>query len=131
GVHRANITFADDSMPPKSLGTQWQFAVGPYVGLPALAAGPLGSANTLGFLVRSAQASTTNIIPNVNSFGRAIRQLNGTLTDTEGSIVPNLAIAGPNPDGSYNADTINFHLSGPDIGVFPGDLPFPGVPGIE
>jgi len=131
GLHRASISFSDDSMPPKSLGTQWQFAVGPYVGLPAEAAGPLGSGNTPGFLVRTAQASTTNVIPNVNSFGRAIRQLNGTLTDTDGVIVPNLAFAGPNPDGSYNADTINFHLSGPDVGVFTSDLPFPGIPGIE
>ena len=108
---------------------QWQFLVGRYTSLPSNAAAPPGSANTPGFLVRTVQAPTDVQIPNVNSFPRAIRQLNGTLTDTGGVLVANIATPGPNPDGSYDADQINFHLAQQDFGVFPADVQFPGIAG--
>src|SRR6185369_4474426 len=41
---------------------------------------------------------------------------------------PNLAPPGPNPDGSYNVDTvINFDDGGGNPGNFPGDVTFPGL----
>src|SRR5262249_1747817 len=48
--------------------TQWQFLVGHYKALPADSAGPPGSGNTPGFLVRTVQAPMAALIPNVNSF---------------------------------------------------------------
>ncbi|MCL4178544.1 MAG: hypothetical protein KJ072_12485 [Verrucomicrobia bacterium] len=107
------------------------------VTLPASAAGPLGSSTTRGIIVRSAQAPSD--APVANSFLRATRQLNGTLTDSEGVLIPNEAIAGPNPGGSYFVNEVNFEKDGVELfevtdqdGIvlaeFLGD-PFPGIPG--
>ncbi|MEW6158528.1 MAG: hypothetical protein AB1813_13930 [Verrucomicrobiota bacterium] len=131
-IHTVNLSFQDTATPPNMLGTQWQFAVGDYISLDATAAAPLGSGNTPGFTVRTVQAPTEANIPNVNSFTRAVRQLNGTLTDGNGALVPNVAVAGTNPDGSYDVDVINFELSGAPFGVFQDtDVNFPGIPGTE
>src|SRR6266542_4418170 len=111
--------------------TQWQFVVGAYQALAASAAGPLGSAVDPGFLVRSVQAPSTSVILNLNSLPRAIQQLNGTLTDTGGVAVANVAFAGQNPDGGYNANRIDYHLDGTEYGVFQTDATFPGIPGSD
>ncbi|HOW65943.1 MAG TPA: hypothetical protein PK256_11685, partial [Verrucomicrobiota bacterium] len=106
------------------------------VTLPSDAAAPPGSASNPGFLVRSVQAPPDAIV--ANNILRAVKQLNGTLTDADGAPVPNEAIAGPNIDGSYNVDLINFEKDGAEIPVlddqgaelayfFP--VPFPGIPG--
>jgi hypothetical protein len=131
GVHRVLVSFTDDAMPPNSLGVQWQFAVGPYAGLPADAAAPLGSAHTPGFILRSAQAANDVAILNPNTLARAIKQLNGTLTDTGGVLVANASFPGPNPDGSYDVDLVNFHLDASSYALFQDDSFFPGVPGMD
>jgi hypothetical protein len=105
--------------------------------LPAELAAPPGSATTRGFVVRTVQAPETE--PVANSYLRALRQLNGTLADESGQQVPNEAIPGPNPDGSYSANTLTYERTGEDLftvidgegnelWVFLGD-PFPGIPG--
>jgi len=123
------LTYQDSAA--NNLGAQYAFYVGQYVGLPSDAAQAPGSATTPGFIVRTVQASTTNDIANAKNLSRAIQQLNGTLLDLSGVLVPDLAIPGPNADGSYNENTINFHLDGTDYGVALGDAPFPGIPGSE
>jgi hypothetical protein len=128
-TNTVRINYQGASGTPYSV--QWQFLVGRYVALDATSAAPLGSANTPGFLVRNVQAPISAVILNVNSFPRAIKQLNGTLTDTGGVLVANEAIGGPNPNGSYDIDLINFHLLGGSFGNFDTDSPFPGVPGSE
>ena len=107
------------------------------VSLPAESAGALASGSVRGFLVRVAQASQTNVVG--NSVSRAIKQLNGTLRDNSGAAVPDESIPGPNADGSYRVDTINFEKDGAspmdltdDTGaVFASFNPslFAGIPG--
>jgi hypothetical protein len=104
--------------------------------LPEDAAAPLGSSSSRGFLVRTVQAPLETALQ--NNVIRATRQLNGTLTDTNGVAVPNEAVAGTNPDGSHNADTINFErealpfdvvdVAGNVLTSFVPEL-FPGIPG--
>jgi hypothetical protein len=126
-TNTVRINYQGASGTPYSV--QWQFLVGRYTALSAANAAPPGSANTPGFLVRTVQAPTDAQIPNVNSFPRAIRQLNSTLTDTGGVLVANLAAPGPGANGSYDVDVINFHASPGDFGVFDGDAQFPGIGG--
>jgi hypothetical protein len=128
-TNTVRITFNGSDNSPYSF--QWQFIVGRYRSLAADAATPLGTGISPGFTVRSAQASSTNNIANVKNLSRAIEQLNGTLMDLSGILVPNLAINGPNPNGTYSVNQINFHRDGTDFGVFPGDQLFPGIPGVE
>lgn len=68
--------------------------------LSASLASPLNSSTNRGFVVRVAQAWSTNG-PVANSYVRAYRQINGTLLDTNNSVIVNAATPGPNPDGSY------------------------------
>jgi hypothetical protein len=131
GIHRVSITFTDDAVPANPLGTQWQFAVGPYGGLPADAAGAPGSANTPGLVVRTVQAPRDTNIFNANTVLRAIKQLNGTLTDTGGVLVANVAIPGINANGSYDLSKIDFHLDGTPYALFSTDTLFPGIPGSD
>lgn len=104
--------------------------------LPASAAGPLGSGSDRGFSVRVVQAPEAAVIP--NNYIRALQQLNGTLVDESGAAIPNEASPGPNPDGSYHVDLVNFERDGAGFDVvnslgevlwsFTPDL-FPGIPG--
>src|SRR6185295_17630731 len=68
----------------------------------------------------------------VNTIKRAKAQLNGTLIDP-GTGLPwvNNATPGPNPDGSYNIDVVNFEQSGATAGYFTGDTAFPGLPAAD
>jgi hypothetical protein len=104
--------------------------------LPDSALQALGSANTRGFVVRTVQAPMDAAIP--HGYGRAIQQLNGTLHDSSGIPVPNEAIPGPNADGSYDVEVINFERDATPIDVLDGDGNFlgsfspelfPGIPG--
>ncbi len=128
-TNTARVTYTGADGTPYS--TQWQFVVGRYQSLAAGAATPLGSGLSSGFIVRSAQASTTNVIPNAKNLSRALQQLNGTLLDLSGIVVPNFALNGPNPGGTYSVNTINFHGDGTAFGVFANDEAFPGIPGSE
>src|SRR5262245_24264328 len=94
--------------------------------LPADAAYPIGSGLDQGFTIRVVQAPEAT--PVANSFVRAVHQLNGTLTYADGTLVPNEALPGPNPDGSYNTDTVNFEKDGAPVEGFIASL-FPGIPG--
>src|SRR4051812_37753439 len=107
--------------------------------LSASLAGASTSATNRGFLVRVAQAWSTNG-PVANSYTRAYKQINATLLDTNNLVITNAALPGPNSDGSYSTDTINFEVAAScfDVSdesgvVFPtvcADY-FPGIPGQE
>lgn len=101
--------------------------------IPAGIAGDLGTGQDRGFRVRSAQAPEFTEIP--RSIDRARQQLNGTLVDLSGEQVADEAVQGPNPDGSFNVDLINFEQSGlpetSDLTNFPDDAEFPGIPGTK
>lgn len=88
------------------------------VTLPAGAAGAAGSASERGFVVRVAQAPEAADIP--NNYVRALQQLNGTLVDKAGVVVPNEATPGSNADGSYNVDTLNFEREAAAFDVVDG-----------
>ena len=99
---------------------------------------PAGSATVRGFVARTVQAPQDAAIG--NNFIRALRQLNGTLTDDAGALVPDEATPGPNPDGSHAVDTVNFErealpfdvidVDGNVLASFTPEL-FPGVPGVN
>jgi hypothetical protein len=106
--------------------------------VPPSAALPLNTALARGFIVRTAQGPAEPALAN-NSI-RALKQINGTLTDAAGEPVANEAIPGDrtSPPGSYLADTINFEPDAAQVDVtdiegnvvatfFPA--PFPGIPG--
>ncbi len=105
--------------------------------LPAEIASPPGSGSQPGFIVRVAQAPEGTAIP--NNFIRAIRQLNGTLTDSEGAPVPNEAYPGDNDDESYTLNVLDLErdampfevvdASNEYIWAFWAPNYFPGIPG--
>src|SRR5712672_2914081 len=72
--------------------------------LSASLAGALDSSTNRGFLVRVAQAWSTNG-PVANSYSRAFKQINGTLLDTNNLVIVNAAFPGTNSDGSFSVDT--------------------------
>jgi len=108
------------------------------VNLPATSALPPESSTTRGFLVRTAQAPTEASAGN-NGI-RAYRQINGTLADSAGKLIPNVAFGGPEAGGAYAVDTINFEKEGNQIdlidleqntlGSFTSQV-FPGIPGSD
>ncbi len=97
---------------------------------------PLGSSSVRGFVVRTAQAPETAVVG--NSLLRAIKQLNQTLVDADGVLIPNEAFPGPAADGSYATDTLDFEVDGNSVDItdpdgnvlftFSPNL-FPGIPG--
>ena len=127
--HSARIEASDTGNPPRFITNSWSFNVIAYATLPAVYAKPPGSANTPGFLYRTVQASAT--LP--ASVARAVAQIDGTLIDPgTGQPYANIAAPGPNPDGSYNLDTvINFEQTGNSAGTFSGDVTFPGLPAVD
>jgi hypothetical protein len=75
----------------------------------------------------------------VNSFTRALRQIDGTLLDSANNLVTNMAIPGTNANSAYYLDTVNYeinasfiNISDPSgvVGSFQADF-FPGIPGDE
>ncbi|HWB05428.1 MAG TPA: hypothetical protein VG796_20510 [Verrucomicrobiales bacterium] len=91
------------------------------------ASAPVASASNPGFIVRTVQAPDGTLLE--NNFLRAVRQLNGTLLDNTGDNVPNVALPGPNPDGTYDVTAVDFTTE-PGAGLqgyFPGDQQFPGT----
>ena len=108
------------------------------VNLPATSALPSGSSTTRGFLVRSVQAPTESTVGN-NGI-RAYKQINGTLADSAGKLIPNVAFGGAESGGAFAVDTINFEKEGAQIdlidleqnalGSFTSQT-FPGIPGSD
>jgi len=99
-----------------------------YATLPASYALLRGSGLTNGFTYRTVSASlqATNLD---GTIARAIAQLNGTLTNqATGQPFTNEATLGPNPDGSFDVDTVlNFTDNGSFVDSFPNDTTFPGL----
>ena len=127
--HSARIEASDTGNPVRSITNTWTFTVINYPTLPVSYAKPEASANTPGFLYRTVQAPATM----ASTVARAVAQIDGTLVDP-GTGLPyvNIATPGPNPDGSYNLDTvINFEQQGLSAGTFSGDVPFPGLPAAD
>ncbi len=106
--------------------------------LPAGSAVPASSVTDRGFTVRAAQAPQDP--PLANNFVRAIHQLDGTLTDTNGVAVANQAVPGTAPGGAYFVDTVNFEKDANPIDIIDIDSNvlvsftpslFPGIPGTD
>ncbi|MBN9688895.1 MAG: hypothetical protein J0M24_01540 [Verrucomicrobia bacterium] len=108
------------------------------VNLPSSIALPAGSSTSRGFVVRVAQAPAEATV--ANNAIRAYKQINRTLTDSSGTLVPDVAFGGPEAGGSYAVDTINFEkeagdiflvdLEGSELGAFTSQV-FPGIPGAD
>ncbi|MFZ9854337.1 MAG: hypothetical protein ACO3I0_04400 [Limisphaerales bacterium] len=108
------------------------------VNLPATSALPPGSSTTRGFIVRSIQAPAESTVGN-NGI-RAYKQINGTLADSAGALIPNVAFGGAEAGGAFAVDTINFEKEGAQIdlidleqnelGSFTSQT-FPGIPGSD
>ncbi|MCP5516601.1 MAG: hypothetical protein H7A45_04985 [Verrucomicrobiales bacterium] len=107
------------------------------VQLPASAALPPGSGTDSGFAIRVAQAPVDAEVG--NNYLRALRQIEGTLTDIEGNPIADEAFEGTGPGGSHLEDLIYFERDGFPIDITDADgavvdsLPsyfFPGIPGV-
>jgi hypothetical protein len=126
-THVYTLTYNDNV--GSTYTNQVVFTAANYATLPAAYANPPGSGVTPGFTYRVVLApqDTTNIL--ANSIARARAQLAGTLIDpSTGQPYTNAAPPGPNPDGSYNIDTVlNFNDNGGVAGNFAGDTTFPGL----
>ncbi len=107
----------------------WSFSVATLPSIPPWWSTPVSSVSgrPRGFAGRIHQAgegADGNLLP--NSVDRAIRQLAGQINSPlTGSPFENLA-AGPDGQGGFTADLINFNELGTDEGM-PGDLPFPNL----
>jgi len=126
GVHSYTLTYTDN------LGASYTYEAdfsSIFATLPSAWALPEGSGVARGFtyLTVVAPQDATNSV--LNTITDAIGLLNGTLVDpSTGLPYTNVAIRGPNPDGSYNESaTINFDGDGTDEGDFPNDQIFPGL----
>ena len=106
--------------------------------LPASAQLPVAGSTERGFIVRVAQGPAEPAL--ANNGVRALKQINGTLVDASGAVVPNEATAGSvtSPAGAHLVDTVNFELDATpvDITDIEGNLitsfapnTFPGIPG--
>jgi hypothetical protein len=94
--------------------------------LPPTAAYPPGSGSNPGYTVRTVQAPEEAVID--NTFLRAVRQLNGTLTDAEGAILPDVSEPGPQPGGVTFTDFVDFaEEEFNSSGQFFEDRLFPGL----
>jgi hypothetical protein len=110
-------------------------AIQAAVTLPADSVVPAASVSERGFTVRVVQGP--ELPPLANNAVRAQRQLNGTLTDETGALVPNQATPGPNA-GLYFSDTVNFERDAAPFDIVDvSNTPlwsvvpegFPGIPG--
>jgi hypothetical protein len=112
-------------------------SAGAAVSLPSDALSPVSAASERGMIVRTIQAPEG--VPVDNTFLRALQQINGTLRDGQGALVPNDAVPGPEAGGAYYVDVVNFEKDGEffslmdaegvEIANFTPGL-FPGVPGF-
>jgi hypothetical protein len=125
GAHTYTLLYADNL--GASYTNEVQF-IANYTTLPTTYALPPGAGLTNGFLYRTVSASTEATSLD-STLARAQAQLAGTLINTNTSLpYTNSATLGPNPDGSFNIDTVlNFNDNGTAAGNFPDDLPFPGL----
>jgi hypothetical protein len=128
-LHFYSLTYDDSASAHYT--NEVVFTVANYATLPGSYASPFGSGSHRGFTYRSVAVNqdTTNTLD--STIARAKAQLAGTLIDVStGAPYTNSATAGPNPDGSYNIDTVvNFDdaAAGTALGNFPDDVPFPGL----
>ena len=95
-----------------------------------------GTSSNRGFVTRTVQAPPETAVG--NNFVRALSQLNGTLKDAAGTVIPNDAVPGPDAGGRTFADVINFELEGIGFDMYDPDgffiasfspFLFPGIPG--
>ena len=131
-THFYTLTYSDN------LGSNYThevvFTAANYATLPAAYALSPGAGVVRGFTHRTVSASLeagpadTNTLP--NTVARAKAQLAGTLINTNTSMpYTNSAAVGPNPDGSFNVDTVlNFSDELNNPGNFANDVLFPGLP---
>jgi hypothetical protein len=137
-AHKYTLSY-DDNLGSNYI-SEVEFIAANYVTLPSAYAIPLGAGAVRGFTHRTVSASLqaqtpfTNpgtdpkILP--NRVWRAKAQLDGTLTNHVApfQILTNEAAVGPNPDGSFNVDTVlNLCDEAASIGNFTNDVPFPGL----
>ncbi|MBT5619217.1 MAG: hypothetical protein HOJ65_00485 [Verrucomicrobia bacterium] len=127
GNYEVLVTFDDSN--GESHSKQWRFTVTDFQKLPTDIALPVGAGSKPGFLVRSAQATAEAAIR--HDYSRAIRQLEGILTDADGNAVDNVAYP-PEGDGGFDlVELVDFQKEGSVFGHFEMDEYFPGIPGEE
>ena len=127
-THTYTLTYDDTSVPAATYTKDVRFTVFNYPTLPASYANPAGSATNPGFICRTALAPPGT--PALDAtIARAKAQLNGTLIDPSTQLpLENVAEIGPNPDGSFNVDTVlDFDDDGAVSGNFMQETPFPGL----
>jgi hypothetical protein len=126
-MHTYTLTYDDTSTPAASYIHSVVFTVANYPTLPADYAFPSGSASDPGFTCRTVLAPPGTGLE--GTLARAEAQLDGTLIDPFTELpVENVALVGPNPDGSFNVDgVLDFDDDEMVSGHFARESPFPGM----
>lgn len=125
--HQVRIAAAELAPGSNALVHEWTFTVASYTDLPAAYALPLEQAGDRGFRARTVWASSAaGQLP--TSLAQCNAQLHGTLIDPRtGAPYANDARPGPNPDGSWNVDVVNFNDTQFAAGSIMPDARFPGL----
>lgn len=148
--HTAVLTFTDDAASPQSFTETLSFVVETYTTLTAAQAVPASAVDlaSSGFTLRVVQGRDNAAWPSAdlpNSTSRGELQLAGLLVEPSTHLlVPNFAVPGPGPQGTYAAETINLNQemnpggNATEIGNFQStstpalpDQPIPGIPGTD
>jgi hypothetical protein len=127
-THTYALSYNDTAVPPSSYTKEVRFTAANYPTRPANYASAPASASGPGFTYRSVLAVGAPTLP--STLDRAKAQLAGTLLnpDTQEPF-ENGAEVGPNPDGSFDVETVlDFDDDGAISGHFDKDTLFPGLP---
>ncbi len=131
-----SVQFSDDAQPPHNLSAVFSFVVPAYTAVSPSVALPASAVDTTqrGFSYRLAEIDSGSYGVLAANIAHAEAQLAGVLIDpVAGTPYPDIALAGPQPDGSYVITNVNFSY-GADQGAFTTangypDSPFPGING--
>ncbi len=127
-----DISFNDDATPPHAESTSLSYVEPSYSAMPADAALTATDVDTTqsGFLYRLSQIDSAAFGVLGANVAHAEAQLAGLLINPgTGNPYPSIALSGTQPDGSFTlSGVINFSVGGADLGSFPSDTAFPGLP---
>jgi hypothetical protein len=132
-VHSYRIVYADNGSPSIRQTNQFSFTVADYLTLPASLGTPLGTEETRkpGFSVNAYQVEAlTDLLAIRTNLTESIELVESELHGDLGANVANLA--GAESGNTFAVpDVVNWVASVGAVANFPGDTPFPGIPGTS
>lgn len=135
-AHTYSISFSDNGNPPANQTNQYKFTVADYLTLSSALRSPLGSedATKPGFNVMVYQVDS---IPSDDTITAAQKNIPGSISFSEAMLAGNAGTNVATLTGAEQGNTfavpatIDWITSGGATANFPGDQPFPGIPGTS